>query len=429
MTNDAAPTPPELARAILLGRIVEESLNEIYVFDAEDLHFIEVNRGARENLGYSTADLAGLTPVDIKPDLDAAAFEEIIRPLREGTAEIVRFRTRHRRRNGTHYPVDVKLQLIVAGQPVFVAIIDDTSERDAAQQAAETARRQLLSAIEALEDGFAYFDGEDRLVMANRRYADLYHLSAAAIEPGIGYEAFLRHGIVRGQYAGIEGREEAWLAERTGSNRLPVARFEQRLADGRVLRIYKKRTADGGMVALHVDVTELHEARTRAEAASRAKSAFLAGMSHEIRTPLNGVLGMAELLEQGLGDPRHRKMVGVIRSSGALLMSILDDILDVSRIEAGKLSLATEAFDPAALGEHIDGLHRMAAEKKGLDFAVLSGRGAEMPRLGDALRIEQILHNLVGNAVKFTEAGTVEVTVEARRDGRCACACVTAGRG
>ena len=196
MTDDAVPTPPELARAILLGRIVEESLNEIYVFDAEDLHFIEVNRGARENLGYSTADLAGLTPVDIKPDLDAAAFEEIIRPLRDGTEEIVRFRTRHRRRNGTHYPVDVKLQLIAAGRPVFVAIIDDTSERDAAQQAADTARRQLLSAIEALEDGFAYYDAEYRLVMANGRFADLYVLSAAAVEPGIGYETFPNNELI-----------------------------------------------------------------------------------------------------------------------------------------------------------------------------------------------------------------------------------------
>ena len=414
MTRDAANAVPQgLARAILLGRIVEESLNEIYVFDAADLHFIEVNRGARENLGYTTEDLAGLTPIDIKPDLDAAAFAEIIRPLREGTEEIVRFRTRHRRRDGTHYPVDVKLQLIEGERPVFVAIIDDTSERDAAQQAADTARRQLLSAIEALDDGFAYYDARDRLVLANGRFADLYDVSAGAIVPGISYDSFLRHGLEHGQYADVAGREEAWLDERKRSNRQPAARFEQRLADGRVLRISKKRTAEGGMVAMHVDVTELHEARHRAEAASRAKSAFLAGMSHEIRTPLNGVLGMAELLEQGLDDPAKRDMAGVIRNSGALLLSLLDDILDVSRIEAGKLTLAPEPFSPAGLGERIEGLHRTAAERKGLDFAVLLGRGTEIPRLGDAARIEQILHNLVGNAVKFTEAGTVEVMIEA----------------
>lgn len=401
------------ARAALLGRIVEESLNEIYVFDAADLRFIEVNRGARENLGYGIEELSGLTPLDLKPDLDAPAFEEIIRPLREGQSEIVRFRTRHRRRDGSLYPVEVKLQLMDGGRPVFVAIIEDITDREAALAAAEAARRQLEAAVDALEDGFVYYDAEDRLVMANARFREIYAASAETIRPGVAFEAFLRHGLERGQYADVAGREEDWIAERRAAHRQPASRFEQRLGDGRVLRIYKKRTTDGGLVGLHVDITELHEARQRAEAASRAKSAFLAGMSHEIRTPLNGVLGMAELLEGSLNDPDKREMAGVIRSSGALLLSILNDILDVSKIEAGKMSLAVQGFAPAEIGQHIDALHRLNAEKKGLDFSVLMGRGAQRRRLGDPLRIEQILHNVVGNAVKFTETGGVAVTIEA----------------
>ena len=415
MTTDDSRKPAKtisLARAARLGRIIEESLNEIYVFDAATLHFVEVNRGARENLGYSASELARLTPLDLKPDLGREAFEALIRPLREGSARIVRFNARHLRRDGSHYPVEVKLQLMEDETPLFVAIIEDRTERDAALRAAEEARNRLAAAVEALEDGFVYYDADDRLVTCNSRFRHVYRASAAALVPGTHFDEILRHGLERGQYADIGPDPEAWLAERHRHLHRPETRLEQRLGDGRVLRIYKKRTPDGGMVALHVDVTELHEARRRAEQANRAKSLFLAGMSHEIRTPLNGVLGMAELLEDALDDPEHREMAGVIRNSGALLMSILNDILDISRIEAGRMSLSVQAFRPDDLGRHIEALHRLTAEERGLEFSVLLGRGARKRRLGDPLRIEQILHNLVGNAMKFTETGSVDIRID-----------------
>ena len=162
------------------------------------------------------------------------------------------------------------------------------------------------------------------------------------------------------------------------------------------------------------DVTELYLAKAHAEEASRTKSMFLANMSHEIRTPLNGVLGMAEVLDSTLSDPEHKRMIGTIRRSGESLLNILNDILDMSKIEAGKMELEAVPFSPVEMAERVEDLHRLRAEEKGLDFEVLVATGAELRRMGDPFRVQQILHNLVSNAIKFTDHGEVTVEVSGR---------------
>lgn len=162
------------------------------------------------------------------------------------------------------------------------------------------------------------------------------------------------------------------------------------------------------------DVSELYLAKARAEEASRTKSMFLANMSHEIRTPMNGVLGMAEVLEAALTDPEHKRMIGTIRKSGETLLNILNDILDMSKIEAGKLELENVPFSPVELAERVEDLHRLKADEKGLDFEVLVSTGAELRRMGDPFRVQQIMHNLVSNAIKFTDRGEVTVEVSGR---------------
>lgn len=169
-----------------------------------------------------------------------------------------------------------------------------------------------------------------------------------------------------------------------------------------------------GYRGVGADVTQLYLAKARAEEASRTKSMFLANMSHEIRTPLNGVLGMAEVLDASLSDPEHKRMIGTIRRSGEALLNILNDILDMSKIEAGKLELETVAFSPAEIAERVEDLHRLRADEKALDFEVLIGAGANVPRMGDPFRVQQILHNLVSNALKFTDAGEVSVKISGR---------------
>lgn len=290
-------------------------------------------------------------------------------------------------------------------------------ESEARLKDLEATRQQLLNAVEALNDGFVYFDSEDRLVLANRRFRELYARSAEVIVPGARFEEILRDGLAKGQYFDALGREEDWLREQMNVQQSQGV-VRQILTDGTVLQVMERRTSDGGRVGLRVDVTEITAAREAAEAASRAKSEFLANMSHEIRTPLNGVLGMADLLAETRLDDQQQSMLKVIRSSGWSLLTLLNDILDLSRVEAGKMELEERSFDLLTTTERLEALHGPTALSKGISFDIFHSSNAVTRRVGDETRIVQVLHNLVGNAIKFTESGSVRLKVRANQPDR-----------
>ncbi|MGY6633644.1 MAG: PAS-domain containing protein [Alkalilacustris sp.] len=177
------------------------------------------------------------------------------------------------------------------------------------------------------------------------------------------------------------------------------------------------------------DVTGVVTARLAAEAANRTKSEFLANMSHEIRTPLNGVLGMAELLHDGLADPEQRAMAARILDSGEGLLTILNDILDMSKIEAGKLTLEVAPFAPSELAARVTALHTPTARERGLTLEVVCSPQDAARRLGDPHRIQQILHNLLSNAVRFTPQGTVRLSLHAPAGGGLECEVSDTGIG
>ena len=181
--------------------------------------------------------------------------------------------------------------------------------------------------------------------------------------------------------------------------------------------------ASARFILSFVDITEdlakavrLEQALEEAQAASRAKSTFLANMSHEIRTPLNGVIGMAELLDERITAPREKSMIGTIRQSGEMLLNVLNEILDMSKIEAGKMVVERIAFIPADVAWQIEPVHSLRAQEKGLLLEVLTDPGARRARLGDPFRLQQILNNLLGNALKFTERGSVVLSLSASND-------------
>ncbi|NVO22509.1 response regulator [Donghicola mangrovi] len=276
---------------------------------------------------------------------------------------------------------------------------------------------RLWAAVHSVPDGFILYDQDDRLITCNDTFREYYADTAPALIPGANFEDILRFGLDRGQYAEALGHEEEWLERRLSRHRLGTE-HEQQMSDGRWLRILEHMTPDGGRVGLRVDITqtkrtqaELKDAKVRAEAASRAKSSFLANMSHEIRTPMNGVMGMADLLGDTDLDEEQRLYVDTIRNSAEALLVIINDVLDYSKIEAGKMALHNTPFDLERCIHEILMLLQPKAREKGL--SLLLDYDLFMPTrfIGDPGRIRQILTNLIGNAVKFTETGHVLVRV------------------
>jgi PAS domain S-box-containing protein len=202
-----------------------------------------------------------------------------------------------------------------------------------------------------------------------------------------------------------DGGEEFWIAE---------VMYAIRGEDGALQRVIG---AMQNITARKQAEQALIEAKEEAEAANHAKSAFLATMSHEIRTPLNGVLGMAQAMAAGPMEPEQQERLEVIRQSGEALLTVLNDVLDLSKIEAGRLELEEAEFDIAVVASAAHAAFSAIAAQKSIAFELIVTRAAAGVYFGDATRVRQILNNLISNALKFTEVGggTVTVTVGRRR--------------
>ena len=295
-------------------------------------------------------------------------------------------------------------------QRVERALLLSNQNMRRSEENAEQLREQLFAAIEALQDGFVMYDSDERLVAYNTRYKELFAGLEPVLKAGVKFEEIVRFAATHGLVTEAVGNEDAWIAQRLAEFRQATLIGHQSTRDGHHLRYYEKTMSDGGRVGLRIDVTELTDALRRAEAANRAKSAFLANMSHEIRTPMNGMLGMAELLASTSLSQDQREMLETITESGDALLSILNDILDLARIEAGKMTLTRTVFAPADLLRRLERLHGANAQLKGLSLILTLDDGMKALRLGDQDRLGQVLGNLIGNAVKFTAAGCVNVT-------------------
>lgn len=292
------------------------------------------------------------------------------------------------------------------------------SDLERATSAALTAEQRLWDSLETIRDGFALFNADHLLVAANRAYRAAF-AGVCDIVPGLPYETILDIAMTDAVVDPEGLAPEAWRADM-------LARWQDdviepriiRLCNGQYIKLIDRRGRGGDMVSLALDITdtitreaELKDARERAEAANRAKSAFLANMSHEIRTPMNGVVGMADLLcETGLTE-EQRLYAETIKTSGEALLSIINDVLDYSKIEAEKLRLYPEPFDLEMTIHEVAMLLKPTAQDKGLELVVDFDMFLPTRYVGDPGRIRQILTNLAGNAVKFTEKGHVLIRV------------------
>ena len=294
----------------------------------------------------------------------------------------------------------------------------DTAET--ASSEAARARRHLLDAIEALNEPFVLHDADERLVVSNAAYRERMQHVPRAVAPGEKFEDGFRDYIAAGHSMAPPGYGEELLRRMMVLFRSGNADVVIPTKGGRWAHFRNRRTSDGGLVSMLSDVTaqrqreaDLEHARDEAETANQAKSTFLATMSHEIRTPLNGVLGSAELMEREQLSERQRRLVGTVRTSATALLRIIDDVLDFSKIEAGRMELERAPFGLRPLVEGTVETLRVQAGRKGLDLSASVAADSLDALVGDATRVRQILFNLVGNAIKFTEVGSVRVAAQA----------------
>jgi len=306
------------------------------------------------------------------------------------------------------------------------------SDLTAANQRIEITERRLWLSIQTIHDGFALYNADDRLVMANKAYMSAFD-GLEVISPGVKYGTILQvmtdEGIVDPE--GLSPQQwRAMMTERfREKNPKPVV---LRFWNEQYIKIIDRRGPEGDMVSLSLNITEsvrhaeeLEQARQEAEAATRAKSAFLANMSHEIRTPMNGVVGMADVLMESELTEEQSLYAQTIKNSGEALLVIINDVLDYSKIEAQKLELHHEAFDLREAMESVVMLMTPLTRDKGLEIALDYDLSLPTHLTGDAGRLRQVMNNLLGNAVKFTAEGHILARITGRADTQSGTASVT----
>jgi signal transduction histidine kinase len=282
---------------------------------------------------------------------------------------------------------------------------------------------RLRDGISQMGAGFSIWDSDDRLVLRNQRMREILSHITGDIQQGVCFTDLVRRETPFVLTIGDGKDPDEWAAARMSRHRNPAGPFEIAFTNGRFVQVWEEKTGEGGIVSLYLDITdrkraedELRQAKEAAESANQSKSQFLANMSHELRTPLNAVLGFSEVMMSEimgpLGDRRYHEYAKDIHDAGSHLLDIIDDILDMSKIEAGHFDLDAQWIDVADLvGET---LRLIGARAREGGLTIVREIEPNLPPLYADLRsVKQILLNLLGNAVKFTPSGG-KVTVAAR---------------
>ena len=282
------------------------------------------------------------------------------------------------------------------------------------------AQSRLIDAIETISEGFSLYDAEDKLVISNTRYRELFASHADVLVPGTSFETILRTAVERGQIKDAEGRRDAWIKERLARHHAVSETHVQHRSDGRWIQVNERKTASGGVVAIYADITKLkqHEAelaaaRDAADEANRTKSNFLANMSHELRTPLNAIIGYSEILQEDAVDKGDKDSVDDlqrIESAGRHLLGLINNILDLSKIEAGRMDVFIEAIDIQALLEEVLTIVKPLADKSENVIKLICPADVGSFR-SDQTKVKQCMLNLLSNANKFTSKGTLTLMV------------------
>jgi len=415
-------------------RLVMENTEEVVVVTDLSMNTIFVSPSAERILGYSVEETKALGPMGmLTPDSLQAIRETIAAQLAQGPGkppQTVRAEVSIRRKDGAVILCDSLSRFLrhTDGAPYgVVTIMRDITEHKRVEDALRESQRQIEFILGATKTGLDIIDGQFNIRYVDPEWAKVY----GAWEGRKCHEYFMdRHepcpgcGIPRAQETKQASVTEETLVKE-GNKQIQVTTIPYQDKNGEWLcaevniDITERKRAEEALLVLNRNLEEAiakaNEMAVHAEMANAVKSDFLANMSHEIRTPLNGILGMLRLVQQQPLPPQPAEQIRIARQSAESLLAIINDILDYSSLSSGKLRVFVRPFDLKETLNEVVALLAAEVKKKGLTLTVHFDDALPRWVEGDAVRIRQVLINLVGNAIKFTEQGRVDVSVACQK--------------
>ncbi|MGM0470823.1 MAG: PAS domain S-box protein [Bacillota bacterium] len=400
----------------LLSEMVEQSDDSIVQTDLEG-RIEYVNQAAEELFGWSKEELQGqkqdiFNAEDNAPEIQA----DIYRKMEAG--EVYSNTLLNRKKDGSIFWCDMKM----------IPLLDDEGQSYAYMciQRDVTKEREIKANLQQSKERFrSYIDNAPYGVFITNQSGEIIEVNQTGIEQtGYSKEELLDLKILE-LYDSNSIEEVKSDFDQLQTQRVISGEYLFNKRDGTTfhVKVSSVKISDNRYLAFTEDITKRKQAETalkrekkKAEQANRAKSEFLANMSHEIRTPLNVIIGFSEILETQVSDLQQKNYLKSIETAGKNLLTLINDILDLSKIEAGELEIEYDYFDLQQLLTEMEQIFMLEANQKGLDFVVDIQTELSFIKL-DETRLRQILLNLIGNAIKFTEQGYVKVSADVERVG------------